>query len=66
MAQVDVDQEIKSQMEKVVDTYDNYMKRATFGREAKLRQVTVELAGVKPGDNCSRGGLRHRHTDPGR
>ena len=50
MAQVDVDQEIKSQMEKVVDTYDNYMKRATFGREAKLRQVTVELAGVKPGD----------------
>jgi ubiquinone/menaquinone biosynthesis C-methylase UbiE len=51
MAQVDVDKEIKSQMEKVVDTYDSYMKRATFGREAKLRQVTVDLAGVKPGDS---------------
>jgi ubiquinone/menaquinone biosynthesis C-methylase UbiE len=50
MAQQDVDQEMKSQMEKVVDTYDSYMKRATFGREAKLRQVTIGLAGVKPGD----------------
>jgi hypothetical protein len=26
------DQIIKGQMEKMVDTYDSYMKKATFGR----------------------------------
>jgi ubiquinone/menaquinone biosynthesis C-methylase UbiE len=44
------DQIIKGQMEKMVDTYDSYMKKATFGREHILRQITVELAGVKSGD----------------
>jgi ubiquinone/menaquinone biosynthesis C-methylase UbiE len=46
----DKDQIIKDQMEKMVDTYDSYMKKATFGREHILRRMTVELAGVKPGD----------------
>jgi ubiquinone/menaquinone biosynthesis C-methylase UbiE len=46
----DKDQIIKGQMEKMVDTYDSYMKKATFGREHILRQMTVELAGVKAGD----------------
>jgi ubiquinone/menaquinone biosynthesis C-methylase UbiE len=46
----DKDQIIKVQMEKMVDTYDSYMKKATFGREHILRQMTVELAGVKAGD----------------
>lgn len=35
---------IKNKMEKMVFTYDTYMKRITFGREDKLRQMTVELA----------------------
>ena len=46
----DKDQIIKGQMEKMVDTYDSYMKKATFGREHTLRRMTVELAGVKTGD----------------
>ena len=41
---------IKGQMEKMVDTYDSYMKKATLGREHILRRMTVELAGVKAGD----------------
>ncbi len=44
------DQVIKGQMEKMVDTYDSYMRKATFGREHVLRRMTVELAGVKAGD----------------
>jgi len=44
------DQIIKGQMEKMVDTYDSYMRKATFGREHILRRMTVELAGVKAGD----------------
>jgi ubiquinone/menaquinone biosynthesis C-methylase UbiE len=46
----DKDQIIKGQMEKMVDTYDSYMKKATFGREHILRRMTMELAGVKAGD----------------
>jgi ubiquinone/menaquinone biosynthesis C-methylase UbiE len=46
----DKDQLIKGQMEKMVDTYDSYMRKATFGREHILRRMTVEMAGVKAGD----------------
>jgi len=48
---VDEDLLIKSQMEKMVDSYDSYMKRITMGREGALREMTVNLAQVKPGDS---------------
>jgi ubiquinone/menaquinone biosynthesis C-methylase UbiE len=48
--QVDVDKIMKSQMEKMVPSYDSYMRIMTFGRERTLREMTVRLAQVKPGD----------------
>jgi ubiquinone/menaquinone biosynthesis C-methylase UbiE len=48
--QVDEDTAMKNQMEKMVDSYDLYMKRITLGRENVLREMTVDLARVKPGD----------------
>ena len=42
---------MKNQMEKMVSSYDSYMKRITLGREQALREITVNLAQVKPGDN---------------
>jgi ubiquinone/menaquinone biosynthesis C-methylase UbiE len=38
-------------MEKMVSTYDTYMRRVTLGREHILRDMTVDLAQVKPGDD---------------
>jgi ubiquinone/menaquinone biosynthesis C-methylase UbiE len=48
--QVDEDKIIISQMEKMVTSYDSYMRIMTFGRERTLRAITVSLAQVKPGD----------------
>ncbi len=48
---VDIDQVMKSEMEKVAPTYDSYMRKMTFGREAALREMTVRLAEIKPGDS---------------
>jgi ubiquinone/menaquinone biosynthesis C-methylase UbiE len=48
--QVDIDKIMKSQMEKAVPSYDSYMRKMTFGRERTLREMTVGLAQVKPGD----------------
>jgi ubiquinone/menaquinone biosynthesis C-methylase UbiE len=48
--QVDEDKIMKSQMEKMVPTYDSYMRKMTFGRERALREMTVSLAQIKPGD----------------
>ena len=45
------DQLIKSQMEKMVPSYDSYMKKITFGREHLLREETVRLAQVAPGNS---------------
>jgi len=42
---------MKEQLEKMVDSYDSYMSRVTFGRENKLREQTLNSAGVKSG-NC--------------
>jgi ubiquinone/menaquinone biosynthesis C-methylase UbiE len=44
------DKLMKSQMEKMVPSYDSYMKKVTFGREHVLREETVDLAQVKAGD----------------
>jgi ubiquinone/menaquinone biosynthesis C-methylase UbiE len=44
------DKLMKSQMEKIVPSYDSYMKKVTLGRERVLREETVNLAQVKPGD----------------
>jgi ubiquinone/menaquinone biosynthesis C-methylase UbiE len=48
--QVDEDEIMKSQMEKMVPSYDSYMRMMTLGRERSLREMTVRLAQVKPGD----------------
>ena len=47
----DVDKLMKSQMEKMVPSYDSYMKMMTFGRERTLRERTINLAQVKAGDS---------------
>ena len=44
------DQLMKSEMEKMVPSYDSYMRKVTLGRERALRETTVGLAQVKPGD----------------
>jgi ubiquinone/menaquinone biosynthesis C-methylase UbiE len=41
---------MKSQMEQMVNSYDSYMRKMTLGRERALREMTVNLAQVKPGD----------------
>jgi ubiquinone/menaquinone biosynthesis C-methylase UbiE len=41
---------MKSQMEQMVNSYDSYMRTMTLGRERALREMTVNLAQVKPGD----------------
>jgi ubiquinone/menaquinone biosynthesis C-methylase UbiE len=46
----DEDTIMKSQMEKMVNSYDKYMNKITLGREDALRTMTVTLAQVKPGD----------------
>ncbi|MEJ2705834.1 MAG: methyltransferase domain-containing protein [Sedimentisphaerales bacterium] len=46
----DEDALMKSQMEKMVSSYDSYMRIITLGRERALRKTTVRLAQVKPGD----------------
>jgi len=48
--EMDEDKLIKSAMEKMVPSYDSYMRKMTFGQERILRETTVNLAKVKPGD----------------
>lgn len=60
--QTEEDIEMKNQMEKMVDTYDAYMKKTTWGREKALREMTVNLAQIEPGDSvleigCATGSL---------
>jgi ubiquinone/menaquinone biosynthesis C-methylase UbiE len=49
--QYDEDKAMKSEMEKMVPSYDSYMRKITFGRENTLREMTVNLAQVKTGDS---------------
>jgi ubiquinone/menaquinone biosynthesis C-methylase UbiE len=44
------DQSINGPMEQMVSTYDGYMQKVTLGRERVLRDMTVTLAQIKPGD----------------
>jgi ubiquinone/menaquinone biosynthesis C-methylase UbiE len=48
--QIDEDAASKSRMEQMVNSYDAYMRRITLGREDALREMTVNLAQVKPRD----------------
>ena len=48
--QVEEDLRIRKEMEKIVPTYDAYMRKITLGRERTLRERTITLAGVKPGE----------------
>jgi ubiquinone/menaquinone biosynthesis C-methylase UbiE len=60
--QVNEDNEMKTAMEKMVPTYDSYMRKITLGREGALRDTTVSLAQVQRGDcvlevGCGTGSL---------
>ncbi|MEI8200415.1 MAG: methyltransferase domain-containing protein [Eubacteriales bacterium] len=48
--QVEEDLRIRKEMEKIVPTYDAYMRKITLGRERILRERTITLAGIKPGE----------------
>jgi ubiquinone/menaquinone biosynthesis C-methylase UbiE len=48
--QVEEDLRIRKEMEKIVPTYDVYMRKITFGREHILRERTISLAGIKQGE----------------
>jgi len=48
--QLDEDKSIRSEMEKMVPSYDSYMRIMTLGQERTLRETTVSFADVKPGD----------------
>lgn len=48
--QIDEDKLMKSQMEKMVPSYDSYMRKVTLGRERTFRETTVNLAQIGPGD----------------
>lgn len=49
LAATDEDRALKNQMERMVSSYDSYMRRIILGWEDALREMTVNLAGVKPG-----------------
>ncbi len=40
---------MKSEMEKMVPSYDSYMRKVTFGREHVLRETTVDPGGGNTG-----------------
>jgi ubiquinone/menaquinone biosynthesis C-methylase UbiE len=47
----DEDAIIINRMDRMVNSYDKYMKRVTLGRENTLRRMTVDLARINPGDS---------------
>ena len=53
---------MRSAMERMANSYDSYMRVMTLGRDRALREMTVKLAQVKPGDQvlevgCGTGSL---------
>ena len=56
------DAAMRDAMERMADSYDSYMRMMTLGRERSLREMTVKLAQIKPGDQvleigCGTGSL---------
>jgi ubiquinone/menaquinone biosynthesis C-methylase UbiE len=43
---------IRSQMERMVSSYDSYMKVVTLWRERALREETLDLARLAPNESC--------------
>ena len=41
---------MKNQLERMVDSYDSYMQKVTFGRDELLRERTIQKSGIKEGD----------------
>ncbi len=53
---------MRDAMARIADSYDSYMRTMTFGREQALRDMTVKLAQIRPGDQvlevgCGTGSL---------
>ncbi|MGE5264207.1 MAG: class I SAM-dependent methyltransferase [Acidobacteriota bacterium] len=48
--QTDEDAQMKNAMERMVDSYDSYMRMVTLCNERKLRNIEVSLTQLKPGD----------------
>ncbi len=42
---------MRNQMAQIANSYDSYMQRITLGRERILRNETVQLAQIQPGDH---------------
>ena len=48
--QTDEDVQMRTAMERMAGSYDSYMRAMTLGTERRLRDLTVGLAQLKPGD----------------
>ena len=56
------DAAMRTAMERIANSYDSYMRTMTLGRDRALREMTVRLAQIKPGDQvlevgCGTGSL---------
>jgi ubiquinone/menaquinone biosynthesis C-methylase UbiE len=51
LSERDEDAVIRSQMERMVGSYDSYMKVVTLWRERALREETLDLARLAPGES---------------
>ncbi len=56
------DTAMRTAMERIANSYDSYMRAMTLGRDRALREMTVKLAQIKPGDQvlevgCGTGSL---------
>jgi ubiquinone/menaquinone biosynthesis C-methylase UbiE len=49
-SQTDEDARMKTAMERMAGSYDSYMRTMTLGTERRLRDLTVGLAELEPGD----------------
>jgi ubiquinone/menaquinone biosynthesis C-methylase UbiE len=50
--ETDEDVRLRTEMERMADSYDSYMRAITLGSERKLRNLTVGLAQLRPGDQA--------------